>query len=58
LKDVNTIDPYHLDEYNVKAVNYNRDIEQFPVLKAILNKITNSDIYFFGVFRKILDRFI
>ena len=45
LKDVNMIDPYHLEEYNIKAVNYNRDIELFPVLKAILNKITNSDIY-------------
>lgn len=45
LKDVNMIDPFHLEEYNVKAVNYNRDIELFPVLKDILNRITNSDIY-------------
>ena len=45
LKDVNMIDPFHLEEYNVKSVNYNRDIELFPVVKAILNKITNSDIY-------------
>ena len=45
LKDVNMIDPFHLEKYNIKAVNYNRDIELFPVLKAILNKITNSDIY-------------
>ena len=45
LKDVNMIDPFHLEEYNVKAVNYNRDIELFPVVKSILNKITNSDIY-------------
>ena len=45
LYDVNMIDPFHLEEYNVKAVNYNRDIELFPVVKSILNKITNSDIY-------------
>lgn len=45
LYDVNMIDPFHLEEYNLKAVNYNRDIELFPVVKAILNKITNSDIY-------------
>ena len=45
LKDVNMIDPYHLEEYNQKAVNYNRDIELFPVLRDILKKITNSSIY-------------
>lgn len=45
LYDVNMLDPFHLEEYDIKAVNYNRDIESFPVLKTILNKITNSDIY-------------
>ena len=45
LKDVNMIDPFHLAAYNETAVNYNRDIEMFPVLKNILNKITNSSIY-------------
>ena len=45
LKDVNMIDPFHLEKYNVIATNYNRDIEVFPVLKDILHKITNSDIY-------------
>ena len=45
LKDVNMIDPFHLECYNQKAVNYNRDIELFPVLKAILNKISETDIY-------------
>lgn len=45
LKDVNMIDSFHLAEYNVTTVNYNRDLEVFPVLKKILNKITNSDIY-------------
>ena len=46
LKDVNTIDPYHLEKYNISAVNYNRDIETFPIVKSILNKITGKDIYF------------
>ncbi|MBQ6841540.1 MAG: DUF1846 domain-containing protein [Bacilli bacterium] len=45
LKDVNMIDPYHLEHYNKMAVNYNRDVETFPILKAILNKITGKDIY-------------
>ena len=45
LKDVNMIDSFHLQEYNVTAVNYNRDLEVFPVLKNILNKITGKDIY-------------
>lgn len=42
LKDFNLIDPFHLDAYNLKAVNYNRDIEVFPVLKRILEKITGG----------------
>ena len=45
LKDVNMIDSFHLTEYGITAVNYNRDLEVFPVLKTILNRITNSDIY-------------
>lgn len=44
LKDVNMIDPFHLEEYKKTAVNYNRDIELFPVLKNILNKV-GVDIY-------------
>lgn len=45
LKDVNQIDPFHFNEYGVLAINYNRDIEVFPVLKNILKKITGKDIY-------------
>ncbi|MEG2144267.1 MAG: DUF1846 domain-containing protein [Oscillospiraceae bacterium] len=45
LKDVNMIDPFHLAAYNVTAVNYNRDIEVFPVVRAILKRITGEDIY-------------
>ncbi len=42
LQDVNMIDPFHLEEYNEVAVNYNRDIEAFPLLKKIIEKITNK----------------
>lgn len=45
LKDVNMIDSFHLSAYNIAAVNYNRDLEQFPLLKAILLKINNKNIY-------------
>ena len=45
LKDVNMIDYYHLEKYGETAVNYNRDLEVFPVLKRILNKITGEDLY-------------
>ena len=39
LNDVNMIDPFHLDAYGETTVNYNRDIEIFPVLKAIFERI-------------------
>ncbi|MDD5824126.1 MAG: DUF1846 domain-containing protein [Firmicutes bacterium] len=43
LKDVNMIDPFHLEAYGETAINYNRDVDAFPVLKRILHKITGSD---------------
>jgi len=45
LNDVNMIDPFHLEAYGTTAVNYNRDIEIFPVLKAILEKIEGKSPY-------------
>lgn len=46
LKDVNMIDPFHLEAYEKTAVNYNRDIEVFPIVRAILQRITGeNDIY-------------
>ncbi len=46
LKDVNMIDPWHLEAYEKTTVNYNRDIEAFPVVRTILNKIMDGkDIY-------------
>jgi uncharacterized protein (UPF0371 family) len=43
IKDFNMIDPFHLEAYNIKAVNYNRDVEVFPVLKRILKKISGGE---------------
>ncbi len=45
LNDVNMIDPYHLEVYNTRTVNYNRDIEVFPVVKTILRRILGKDVY-------------
>ena len=45
LNDVNMIDSFHLSSYGVTAVNYNRDVQSFPVLKAILSKITGKEVY-------------
>ena len=42
LRDVNMIDSFHLDAYGVMAVNYNRDIEMFPVIKRIIEKISGK----------------
>ena len=39
LNDVNMIDPFHLDAYGVTTVNYNRDVEAYPVLVAIFDQI-------------------
>ena len=45
LDDVNMIDPFHLEEYGETTVNYNRDIEIFPVLSAIMEKIMGKSPY-------------
>ncbi|NLH96275.1 MAG: DUF1846 domain-containing protein [Clostridiaceae bacterium] len=45
LNDVTMIDPFHLEAYGVTAVNYNRDVEIFPVLRAILEKIKGESPY-------------
>ena len=46
LKDINLIDHYHLEAHNIKAVNYNRDIEAFPLVKRILEKITENPLVY------------
>ncbi len=45
LDDVNMIDPFHLEAYNETTVNYNRDIEIFPVLNAIFEGIYGENPY-------------
>ncbi|MBQ5926534.1 MAG: DUF1846 domain-containing protein [Clostridia bacterium] len=45
LNDVNMIDPWHLSAYGEQAVNYNRDVEIFPVLNAIFEKIMGKSPY-------------
>lgn len=45
LDDVNMIDPFHLDAYGETTVNYNRDVEIFPVLNAMFTKIYGSSPY-------------
>ncbi len=45
LNDVNMIDPYHLEAYGKTAVNYNRDVEIFPVLNAIFERIQGVSPY-------------
>ncbi len=45
LSDVNMIDPFHLDAYGQTTVNYNRDVEAFPVLVAMFEKILGKCPY-------------
>ena len=45
LNDVNMIDPFHLEAYGVTTVNYNRDVEIFPVLSAIFERIYGENPY-------------
>ena len=45
LNDVNMIDPFHLEAYGETAVNYNRDVEIFPVLNAMFEKIQGHSPY-------------
>jgi len=46
IKDFSLIDPFHLESYNQTAVNYNRDVEIFPVLKRILERITGGESFY------------
>ena len=46
LADKNMIDYFHLEKYGKTVVNYNRDLETFPVLKEILKRITGKTVYY------------
>jgi len=43
IQDFNLVDPFHLNKYNKTAINYNRDVESFPILKLILTRIFEKD---------------
>lgn len=45
LNDINMIDPFHLEAYGITTVNYNRDVEIFPVLNTIFEKINGKSPY-------------
>ena len=45
LNDINMIDPFHLEAYGKTAVNYNRDVEAFPILNAMFERILGSSPY-------------
>lgn len=45
LDDANIIDPFHLEAYGKTAVNYNRDVEAFPVVRALMKKILGESLY-------------
>lgn len=45
LNDINMIDPYHLEAYGVTAINYNRDVEIFPVLNRLFERIRKESPY-------------
>jgi len=46
IRDFNLVDPFHLKAYNKTAINYNRDVEVFPVIKRILEKIMGSEFVY------------
>jgi uncharacterized protein (UPF0371 family) len=46
IQDYNLIDHFHLDAYNERAVNYNRDVDAFPVLKRIIERITGGESFY------------
>jgi uncharacterized protein (UPF0371 family) len=46
IRDFNMIDSFHLEAYNEKTVNYNRDVEAFPVLRRIIEKITGKHSFY------------
>lgn len=46
IKDFNLIDPFHMEAYGKISVNYNRDVEVFPVLQRIMEKITGGESFY------------
>jgi len=46
IRDVNMIDHFHLEAYSERTVNYNRDVEAFPIIRRILEKITGREAFY------------
>lgn len=46
LEDFNQVDPFHLEAYNITAINYNRDVEIFPVVKKIMQRIMGNKLVY------------
>ena len=46
LRDFNLVDPFHLETYGKTAINYNRDVDAFPLLRRILEKITGGESFY------------
>ena len=46
LKDVNLVDPFHLEAYGKPAINYNRDVDAFPLLARLIEKITGEKSFY------------
>jgi uncharacterized protein (UPF0371 family) len=46
LRDFNQVDPFHLEAYGTTAINYNRDVEAFPVVKKIMQKIMGKELVY------------
>ncbi len=46
LKDYNEVDPFHLEAYGETAINYNRDVEAFPLVRRIVEKITKKESFY------------
>jgi len=46
LRDFNLVDPFHLEAYGKTTINYNRDVEAFPLVKRILEKITGGESFY------------
>jgi len=46
IRDFNMIDSFHLEAYNERTINYNRDVEAFPVLRRIIEKITGEHSFY------------
>lgn len=44
--DFNQVDPFHLENYNITAINYNRDVEIFPVVKKIMQRIMGTKLVY------------